>query len=119
MVRRIAHDTNTDHSRNPHKEDPFYGRPCQLGSYSYDSLDHVHRHVATVFATGRNIRFRPSATAILANPFPHAALLRGPDTTRENVADAPIVALKSREASPHKRKAQTSFQGGVQHERQQ
>jgi hypothetical protein len=30
----------------------------------------------------------------LANPFPHAALLRGPDTTRENVADAPIVALE-------------------------
>jgi hypothetical protein len=30
----------------------------------------------------------------LANSVPHAALLRGPDTTRENVVDAPIVALK-------------------------
>jgi hypothetical protein len=65
-----------------------------LGSYCHHSLDHVHRSVAAVFAIGRNIRLRPSAGAILANPFFHAALLRSPDTTRENVADAAIVALK-------------------------
>ena len=65
-----------------------------MGSYCHHSLDHVHRHVAAVFAIGRNTRFRPSAAAVLANPFPHTALLRGPDTTRQNVADAPIVALK-------------------------
>ena len=56
-------------------------------------LDHVRRHVAAVFAIGRNVRLYPSAMAILADPFPHAALLRCPDTTRENVAYAPIMAL--------------------------
>ena len=64
-----------------------------MGSYCHHCLDHVHRHVAAVFAIGRNIGLRPSATVILANSIPHAALLRGPDTTRENVVDAPIVAI--------------------------
>ena len=69
-----------------------------MGAYCHHSLDHVHRHVVAVFAIGRNIRLHSFATAILANPFPHAALLRDPDTTRQNVANAPIVALKIAES---------------------
>ena len=67
-----------------------------MGSYCHHSLDHEHRHVAALFAIGGDIGLHPSATALLADSFPYAALLRGPDTTRENVADAPIVALKNR-----------------------
>ena len=64
-----------------------------MGPYCHHGRGHVHRHVVTVFAVGRNFRIRPSAASVLANPCSHAALLCGSDTTRENVANAPIVAL--------------------------
>ena len=73
---------------------PFIRGPCQLASYCHYSRDYVHRHVAALFAGGRHTGLRPSAGAILANPFPHAALLCSPDTARKNVADAQIVALE-------------------------
>ena len=70
--------------------------------------------MVAVFAIGRNIRLHSSAAAILANPFPHAALLRDPDTTRENVADAPIVVLKIAESrsSPEAPCARRHFERG-------
>jgi hypothetical protein len=40
-----------------------------------------------------NFRFRPSAVALLANSFRHAALLRSPHPISKNVAAASVVAL--------------------------
>ena len=93
LVRGEPADADAHHPRHPHQQDPVPAEPAVVAADGDVRGHHGDRHRHPVHAPGKLPRLHRTAAAVLAAAGAHAAVLRRPDATGQDVAAAKEVDL--------------------------
>src|SRR5437899_11801212 len=99
LVCRVAHDTDTDHSRHSHEPPPLRSIARELAAHRDDYYHHGYWSGLALFAAGLRPRICPAAPSLLAHFAGDPALLRRPHPGHQDLADSQSMGL-SRQPLP-------------------